>query len=104
MEAIAELQEDFAGLEEVRAAEGEAVVEQHAAIGDVSRLQVDGKSLAEIFTERKIEGSVGLKMVAGVCGSGISVRETGCVIDVSGSVSVPGQSELTAEVQRVALV
>jgi hypothetical protein len=52
VKAIAQLDENFARFEKVRAAEGEAVVEQHAAIGDVDGLQIDGEALAELFAER----------------------------------------------------
>src|SRR5437879_194363 len=53
VKAIAQLDEHFARLEKVRAAEGEAVVEQHAAIGDGDGLQIDGEALAETLGERE---------------------------------------------------
>ena len=65
MKAVAQLNEDFARIEIVRAAEGEAVVEQHAAVGDVDGLKIDGEALAKLPAERQIKGCVRLKMVAG---------------------------------------
>lgn len=53
MKAIAQLHKDFARIEEMRAAEGEAVVEQHPAIGDVEGLQIDGKALAELLPSER---------------------------------------------------
>ena len=40
MEAVAQLDENLAWVEVMRAAKGEAVVEQYSAIGDVNRLKV----------------------------------------------------------------
>src|SRR5437879_8756231 len=48
VKAIAQLDEHFARLEKVRAAEGEAVVEQHAAIGDVDGLQRSEEHTSEL--------------------------------------------------------
>ena len=104
MKAIAQLDEHFARLEKVRAAEGEAVVEQHAAIGDVDGLQIDGEALAELLAEREIKRGVRLKMVARSHWRLAAVGEAGSVVDVGGRVSLPRQSQLTTEVQRVALI
>jgi len=80
MEAVAELEKDLPRVEEVGAPEGEAVVEQHAAVGNVDGLQVGGESFAETFAERKIEGSVRLQMIAG--DTLITVGESRSVGDV----------------------
>ena len=52
MKAVANLDEDFAGVDVVRATESEAVVEKHAAIGDVDGLQICRKPFAELFADR----------------------------------------------------
>ena len=46
MESIAEFAVDFAGVIEVEAAEGEAVVEQHAAVGYVEGGEADGEAFS----------------------------------------------------------
>ena len=65
MKAVAHLDEDFARIEIVRAAEGEAVVEEHAAVGDVDDLEIDGEAFAKLSAERQVKSCVGLKMIAG---------------------------------------
>ena len=75
METIAQLDEDFARVEVVRAAEGETVVEQHAAVSNIHGLQIDGKALTEVFAERQIKGGVRLEMVSRICRGWIAVRE-----------------------------
>src|SRR5260370_27746849 len=82
------------------AAEGEAVVEQDAAVGDVDGLQVDGKFVAELFAERNVEGGVRLQ----VTWWRTAVGESGRVIDVRRGVGAPGKRVLAAAGQRVALV
>ena len=62
MEAVAELEEDLARVEIVGAAEGEAVVEEHAAVGDVDGLEIDGEALTEVFSEREIKRGMRLEM------------------------------------------
>ena len=47
MKAVAQLNKDFARVDIVRAAEGEAVVEEHSAIGDVERLKAGGEPFAK---------------------------------------------------------
>ena len=89
VETIAQLDEYFARVEVVRAAEGEAVVEEDAAVGDVDNLEVCGEAFAEILAERKIKGSVGLEMAVGIGGK-IPVGEAGGVGNVSGGVGMPG--------------
>jgi len=69
VEAIAHLDKDFARFEEVCAAKSEAIVEQHTAVGDIDRLNVDREALAEMFAKRKIKSSVRLEMVSRIRGS-----------------------------------
>src|SRR5580700_5421915 len=80
MEAVANLRVDFARVQVMGSAEGEAVVEQDAAVGDVDALQVDGESFAETFAERKVESSVGLEMIARDIR--VAVGESRSVVDV----------------------
>lgn len=81
MKAIARLDEDFARFEKMRATEGEAIVEQHAAIGDVDGLQIDRQALAELLAEREVKRSVRLKVIAGSHRRLIAVAEAGGVGD-----------------------
>ena len=55
MKAIAKLYINFAWIVPVEAAEGDAVVEFHAAVGHVHCVQRSGEPLAEILAQRKIE-------------------------------------------------
>src|SRR6059036_2203873 len=64
VKTIAQLDEKFARIEIVRSAEGEAVVEEHAAVGDVDGLEVDGEALSELLAERQIKRCVRLKVIA----------------------------------------
>ena len=66
VEAVAHLDEDFPRIQIVRSTEGEAVVQQHAAIGDVDALYVHREPFAKTLAERKIERGVRLQMIAGV--------------------------------------
>jgi hypothetical protein len=52
VKAIAQLHEDFARIEKMRTTEGKAIVEKHAAIGDVDGLEIHGKALPELPAER----------------------------------------------------
>jgi hypothetical protein len=58
LEAVAEFAVDLAGVVEVEAAEGEAVVEQDAAVGGVGCGDGGGESFAEGFAEGEVEGGV----------------------------------------------
>jgi hypothetical protein len=79
METIAQLGIDFAGIEIMGSAAGEAVVEQNAAVSDVQGIRPQGELFAEVFGQRKIESGVRLKMAVEICRR-ISVRKTRAVI------------------------
>ena len=68
-EAVAEFAVDLAGVVVVEAAEGEAVVEQDAAVGDVGGGDGGGEFFAEALAEGEIEGGVLGKVGVGVAGS-----------------------------------
>src|SRR2546427_5163693 len=104
MEAIAELDKDFARFEVVGAAEGEAVVEQHATVGNVEGLEIDGKALPKFLAKRKIKSGVRREVLAGILRSLVLVGEAGCVGNVGRGIGMPRQGELAAKVQRVALI
>ena len=103
MEAVAQLEKHLARLKEVRAAEGETVVQQHAAVGDVCGLKIDGKALAEVLAERKIESGVTWQVI-GAARDGAAGRKAGSIIDVGRGIAAPGQTELAADMKRVALI
>ena len=72
METVAQLGKDFAGIQEMRSAEGKAIVEQNAAVGDVEGAQGDGKPFAKLFAESEVKGGVPREMI----GRRIAVRES----------------------------
>jgi hypothetical protein len=80
MKTVANLDVDFARVQVVSSAEGEAVVEQDAAVGDIDGLQVYGEFVAKLFAERKVKGGVRLEMIAG--DTRIAVGESRRVVDV----------------------
>ena len=63
-------------------AESEAVIEQDAAVGDVEAGECDGVLFEEIFAEGQIPGSVARQISAGILRVGISIGESGAVVDV----------------------
>ena len=90
MEAVAQLDKDFARFEVVGAAEREAIVEQHAAVDNVEGLEIDGKALAKFLANRKIKRGVGLEMIARSHRRLVAIGEAGGVGDVGRSIGVPG--------------
>src|SRR2546429_3673534 len=62
METVAQLDENFARIQVVRASKGKAVVEHHAAIGDVQGLHVQREALAETLPERQVKCRVRLQV------------------------------------------
>ena len=102
METVAQLDEKFARIQVVRAAERKTVVEEDAAIGDVQRLNVYREPLAETLSQREVKCGVRLEMMAG--NHGIAVGEAGGVVDVGRGVGMEWQIVARAEVQGVALV
>jgi hypothetical protein len=51
MKPVANLDKDFAGIQIMRSAKGEAVIQQNAAICDVYALNVHRKAFAEALAE-----------------------------------------------------
>lgn len=78
VETIAHLDKDFAWVHVMRAAEGEAVIEQDAAIGDVQTSDTERKPFAEVFAKRQVKGRVSRQ----VAGRRISVCESRAVVNV----------------------
>ena len=98
MKAVTQLDKEFPRIEIVRAAEGEAVVEKHAAVGDVDGLEIDGEALAEFPAERQIKGCVRLKVVTGGHLRRTAIGEAGGVENVCSRGNMPRQGELPADV------
>ena len=88
----------------MEAAEGEAIVILHAAVGDVQRVQRGRDSFAEILAEREIERGVLGQIVAGIRLVRKGVAESRTVIDVRGNIGTPGKRDVAADVERVPLV
>ena len=65
METVSDLDVELPGIVVMEAAEGEAVVEEHAAVGDVNGLEINGEALAKLPAEPQIKGCVWLKMIPG---------------------------------------
>lgn len=51
VEPVAKLHEDFARVDEMRAAKREAVVQQHAPVRDVQRLHIHRECFPEVFAQ-----------------------------------------------------
>ena len=88
----------------MESAEGYAVVEFDAAVGYVERVDRGGEAFAEIFAQGQIECGVLREIVAGIGLAGKCVGEAGAVVDVGGGVGAPGESDIAADVEGVALV
>src|ERR1017187_8504339 len=99
MEAIAKFYINLSRIVPVETAEGDAVVEFDAAVGEVDGVQRSGEALAEIFAERKIEGGVLRQIGAGIRLAGKGIAETGSVINVGGSIGAPGQGDVATHIR-----
>ena len=95
----------------MEAAEGDAVVEQDAAIGYVGGGDGGGQFFAEGFADGEVEGGVLRQIGVGIAWVGwravgieASVGEAGAVVDVGGGGGAPGESGVEAYVEGVALV
>src|SRR5271166_1357570 len=104
MEAIAKLGVDFAWIVPMKSAEGDAIVQFHAAVGDIEAVQRNRVSFAEVFAERQIETGVLRQIVAAIRLAGKRVAEAGTIIDVGRGIAAPGQAEIASHIQSVALV
>jgi len=102
METVAQLDKNFPRIQVVRASKGKAVVEQHAAIGDVQSLNVQREALAETLPERQVKGRMRLKMIAG--DARVAVGKPGGVVNVGCRVRMERHFVSCAEVQCIALV
>src|ERR1700722_12018039 len=104
MKTVAEFDVDFAGIVPMESAESYAVVEFHAAVGDIDCVYGGGELVAEILAQSYVERCVLRQIVSGIRLAGKGVGETGAVIDVGGSVGAPGEGQIAADIERVALV
>ena len=102
MKSVANLDKDFARIQIVRSAKGEAVIQQNTAVCDIDTLNIYGKALAKILADGEVERGMRLEMVA--WDRWVPIRETRGVINVSRCIASPGQGELSADVQRVSLI
>src|SRR6266567_6182412 len=104
MKAVAEFDEYFARTVPVESPEGDAVVEFDAAVRYIDGVYGGGDALAEILSQSEVERGVLGQIISGIRLAGESIRETGAVINIGGSVGAPRQSGVPAEVERIALV
>ena len=91
VKAVAHFDKNLPRVVPVEAAEGHAVVEFDAAVGDIQGVQRRRNPLAEILAEREIKGGVAGQVFAGIGLAGESVAEAGTVIDVGGGVATAGE-------------
>ena len=102
LKSVANLDKDFAGIQIVRSAKGETVIQQNAAVRDVDALNTQGKALAKVLADGEVECRVRLEMVPR--DGWVAIREARSVVNVSRCVASPGQRVLSADVQRVPLI
>src|SRR5579883_344006 len=102
VKTIAQLRVNFARVVPVRAAEGEAIVEQHAAVGDVEPGDGEREAFTEVLAEREVERGMGLQVGARL--RGVPVGEARAVVHVGGGVASPGKVHLSSNVECIALV
>jgi hypothetical protein len=62
---VVNLDKDFARIQMVCSAKGEAGIQQNAPVCDVYALNVHGKAFAEVLAKREVERGVRLKVIAG---------------------------------------
>src|ERR1700690_2907827 len=79
----------FARVIPVEATEGLAVVELHAAVGDIQGVERGRDAFAEVFADRKIERGVRWQMVSRIGLIDKTVGEAGAVIDIRRRVGAP---------------
>src|SRR5690242_10168923 len=102
METVAQLDKKFPWIQVVRASKGKAIVQQHAAIGDVQGLNVQREALTETLPDRQVKRRMPLKMIAG--NAGVAVGKARGIVNVGRRVRMKRQFVPCAEVQSVALV
>ena len=66
MEAVTKLSVDLPRIVVVEASEGEAVVEQHACVGDVERVDGEREVFSEVLAEAQVRSCVRGQIVARV--------------------------------------
>src|ERR1035438_5035168 len=104
MEAIAKFDVNFPWIVPVESAEGNAVIEFYAPVGNVDGIQRSGKALAKIFSEGKIESCMLRQVIPGIRLSGKCIGETRPIVNVGGGVDAPRERDIAANIQRIALV
>jgi hypothetical protein len=82
MESIAHIGINLTRIVPVKTTEGLAVVKFHPAVGYIQGVQRRGELLAEILTDRKVEGCVLGQVVSRIWLPGKGVTEAGAVVDV----------------------
>ncbi len=90
----------------MEAAEGEAVVEKDAVVGDVGcgdgGCEFFAEALADGEIDAGVRGQVGVGVGRG--GVGVAVGEAGAVVDVGGGGDAPGERGVEPYVEGVALI
>lgn len=99
MEAVFELEGEFARVDEVCAAEGVAVVEHVVIVGEVGRGEAGRPVFAEGFSDGKIGSRVGREMLRAV-----AIDEARAVVDVDSRPDAFREIDVEAGAYGVALI
>ena len=102
VKSVANLKQDFTGVQVVRSTEGETVIQQHAAVCDINPLKVYRQSLAKTLADGQVKRCVRLKVVTRSIG--IPVGEARRVVNICRRVTPPGKVVLPTNVQGIPLV
>src|ERR1700722_5056900 len=104
VEAIAEFGVNFPGLVPVESAEGDTIIQFHAAVGYIQPVQRNGVLFPEIFAHRQIESGVSGQISPRIRLAGKGVAETGTIINIHRDIAAPGEIRIPADIQSVALI
>ena len=101
VEAVTQLDENFARIVQVESAKGQAVIQHHAAVSHVQPACGNGEVFAEILANGKIDRGMRGQIVQGgatgatpVTAGTIAVSEARAVVDVAGDECSPGKGDL----------
>src|ERR1700686_1771002 len=87
MKPVANLDKNFAGIQIVRSAKGEAVIQQNAAVCHVNTLNICGKPIAKILADGEVERGMRLEMASG--DRRVPIREPRGIVNVSRCIASP---------------
>lgn len=111
MKPVAQLDEDFPGIAEVKSAKGQAVVQHYAAVAHIQCRNRSRKTFSKFLAEGKIDRCVPGQIVHGGTAIGysgrcrtIAIEEPRPVIHIARYEASPRKGNLSSNVQSVSLV